>query len=106
MGHVGFESRHRLGGGRQSGEIEGHPSDEGPGRCGGSGIEVGGFETGEDEEVDLVAGPIGVLDDGERDWLRGLERPMFEGVGRGSDGRAGGCGEGQGEKQARQEDGL
>jgi hypothetical protein len=73
---IGLESMDRLGGWGEADEVEMDPSDPVPTRCLGVGFQPGTFQSLEDEGVDRVADPTGIL------WVRDAggtwrsERPM------------------------------
>ena len=58
---VGEERRDLFGSGRQAGEVEGDAAEQGDAVGFGRGLQAFGFEPGEDEVVDRIRDPRGVL---------------------------------------------
>jgi hypothetical protein len=74
---IADEGFHRLGRGGETGQVQGYPAGQRALLCFGCRREAFLLQAGEDEAVDLVAGPVGVLHRGWRWRDRRGEGPMF-----------------------------
>ncbi len=90
---------------REAGEGGVGAADEGSGVGGREGLAALGFELGEDEAVEVVDRPAGVLDGRRWGGLRGLEGPVEVGIGWGLEGGPGGRGGDEGEQGEGGEEG-